>query len=413
MLNREALFAAVAASLAEEGCTGVLFVRAQRLRDLELTFGYEAGERLADAMERRLLEALRPVDRAFRVGGCDFAVVLPRLRQRQHAALAAGKIARSLREPHVIDACALHANIAVGVATSPEDGDDASTLCRRADAAVTTAVHMRERHAFNPSEPHRPVAYADLHEAIAGNRLETWLQPICAVDDGRLLGVESLTRWRHRNAWVPPAQFVAAAEKTGLIEALTHWSIHGTLRQCAPTLRLNRGLACSVNLSPRAVLDYGIVEQVDAALRLWDVPPNALKLEITETAFIDDVAVLSDALNELRAMGVGISIDDYGTGYSSLAYLRDFPVDEIKIDRSFVADMVVNPRSARIAATVVDLAHGLGMHTVAEGVENEEVLSMLKNMGCDRYQGYLHGRPRPASEVLSRIETGVAVQART
>jgi diguanylate cyclase len=404
MLNREALFAAIAEAVADGGSAGVLVLRTQRLREFEWLFGYEAAEHLAWAMEARLSEALRPADGLFRIGECDFAMVLPRLQQRQHAALAAGKVVRTLHDPLQSDGRPVRVGIAVGIATWPEDGEDAATLCRRADEAATLAVHTRERHAFNTSVPRQLVAYDALYGAIAANRLETWLQPIRTVADGRLLGFESLSRWRHEGALIPPERFVATAEQTGLIEALTHWSLHSALRHCAPALRRRPDLGCSVNLSPRAMLDHGIVEQVDAALRLWGVPARALNVEITETAFVEDAERLVGALTDLHAMGVGVSIDDYGAGYSSLVYLRDFPVDEIKIDRSFIVDMVGNPRSARLAGAVIDLAHNIGAHVVAEGVETEAALGMLRAMGCDRYQGYLHGRPRPAGEVLAEID---------
>lgn len=402
MLNRAALLDAIARAAATGACTGVLLLRTQRLREYEMLFGYEAAEHLADAVAARLQQALRPVDRVFRIGECDFAVVLPGLQQRQHAALAANKVARAMHDALAIDGRPTRASIAVGIATWPEDARDAATLCQRADQACLLAVQRPERYAFAPDVPRQVVAYDALQQAIEQNRLEVWLQPIHAVADDRLLGFESLARWHDGHAWVPPDSFIPAAEQTGLIESLTHWSINGTLRLCAAMLRGSPGLTCSVNLSPRAMLDHGIVEEIDAACRLWGVPAHALKVEVTETAFVEDASGLTAVLNELHDMGIAVSIDDYGTGYSSLAYLRDFPVDEIKIDRSFVADMATNRRSARLAAAVIELAHGLGACVVAEGVETRETLELLREMGCDRYQGYCIGKPLPAVEAIQR-----------
>jgi diguanylate cyclase len=404
MLNREALFACIAEAGRAGDCIGVLVLRTQRLRELELLFGYEAGEQLAAAMGLRLQDALRPVDRLFHIGECDFAIVLPGLQQRQHAALAAAKVSRAARAPLQVGGRPVRASIAVGVATRPEDGLDPVVLCQRADEATAQALQASERHAFNTSVRHQVVPQDALHDAIAGNRLEVWLQPIHAVADGRLQGFESLARWRHEGHWIPPDRFIATAEQTGLIGALTHWSLHGTLRHCAPVLRRHPGLICSINLSPRAILEHDIVEQFGAALRLWDVPASALKAEVTETAFVSDTGALSAALNELHALGLAISIDDYGTGYSSMVYLREFPVDEIKIDRSLIQDISASERSRRLAGAVVDLAHGIGAQVVAEGVETGHALALLREMDCDRYQGFLHGPPAPAAQVLAKAD---------
>lgn len=404
MLNREALFACLADTEGEGGCTGVLLLRTQRLREFEMLFGYPAGEALAAAMEQRLREALRPVDRLFHIGECDFAIVLPGLQQRQHAALAAAKVSRAARAPLEVCGHPVRANIAVGVATRPHDGTDAAALCLRADEATLEAMQASERHAFNSSSGRDVVSHDELREAIAGNRLAVWLQPIRRVRDGGLQGFESLARWQYRDGWIAPERFVATAEQTGLIVPLTRWSLHATLRLCAPLLRARPGLACSINLSPRAILEHDVVAEFASALSLWDVPASALKAEVTETAFVSDTRALSAALLELHAMGVAISIDDYGTGYASMAYLRDFPVDEIKLDRSLVEDITANRRSRQLAAAAVSLAHGIGAQVVAEGVESAQTLELLDGMGCDRYQGYLHGRPAPAADAIAAMK---------
>lgn len=403
MLNRDALFACVADADAQEGFTGVLVLRTQGLRDFEMLFGYAAGEALAEALEHRLREALRPADRLFRIGECDFAMVLPGLTQRQHAALAAGKVSRAARAPLEVCGHPVRADIAVGVATRPHDGTDPATLCLRADEATLEASQAAERHAFNSSVERQAVSHDALREAIAANRLSIWLQPIRSVRDGSLQGFESLARWRHRDAWVVPERFIATAEQTGLIGPLTHWNLHGTLRVCAPVLRKHPRLTCSINLSPRAILENDVVAEVSTALSLWAVPASALKVEVTETAFVSDIRPLSEVLRELHAMGVAISIDDYGTGYSSMVYLREFPVDEIKIDRSLVQDIATSTRSRQLAAAAVSLAHGIGAQVVAEGVESAATLDVLRDMGCDRYQGYLHGRPAPAAEAIAAM----------
>ncbi len=413
MLERAELHAAVDAAIAAApadapAAVGVLVVRTQRLREFEMLFGYAEAERLREAMAVRLAGALRAGDRVFAIGECDFAIVLPRLHDRQLAALAAAKVARVLRAPFEVQERPARASVAVGAATWPRDGSDAEQLCRRADRACQAAAVRRERHALFDGSDGPLVGHDALHDAIVRNQLQVYLQPIHALGDGRVVGFESLARWHTAAGWVPPAAFVAIAEDTGLIEELTRWSIHTTLRHCAPALRARRDLTCSINLSPRAVLEQDIVAHVESSLQIWGVRPEALVVEVTETAFVDDAAHVAGVLTALHAMGVGVSIDDYGTGYSSLAYLRHFPVTELKVDRSFVADMRGNPRSVQLVASMVELAHRLGAIAIAEGVEDEEDLAILRALDCDRYQGYLAARPAPAEAVLQALAPAIA-----
>ncbi len=408
MLNRDTLYATIEAARLQAPGTGpttpamgLLVVRAQRLREFERLFGYVASERLQVAMADRLEHALRRVDSVVSIGECAFAVVLPQLHDRQHAALAASKVARLMREPFEVLGRSMRASITVGGATWPEDAASADELCQRADAACADAVHQRERHALSSRGGGEAVAHDALHDALLRNQLQVYLQPIHAVAGGQLLGFESLARWQSDDGWIPPSVFIAVAEQTGLIDELTRWSINATLRHCADALRAQPGLTCSINLSPRAVLEHGIVEQIGSSLRIWGVPPQALIVEITETAFVEDPETTASVLGELHATGVGIAIDDYGTGYSSLSYLRNFPVTELKIDRSFVAGMAGNPRCEQLVAAMIELAHRLGATAVAEGVEQREELEALQRLGCDRYQGYYTARPGPADDVLA------------
>lgn len=411
MLNRDTLYASIEAARSPDGtggtgmpAMGLLVVRAQRLREFERLFGYVASERLQLAMADRLAHALRRVDSVVPIGECAFAVVLPQLHDRQHAALAASKVARLMREPFEVMGRPMRASITVGGATWPDDATAADVLCERADAACADAVHQRERHALSSRSGDDAVAHDVLHDALLRNQLQVYLQPIHGVADGRLRGFESLARWQSDDGWIPPSTFIAVAEQTGLIDELTRWSINATLRHCAEVLRAQPELTCSINLSPRAVLEPGIVDQIGSSLRIWGVPARALIVEITETAFVEDPEQTASVLGELHATGVGIAIDDYGTGYSSLSYLRHFPVTELKIDRSFVADMAGNPRCEQLVAAMIELAHRLGATAVAEGVEQRAELDALRRLGCDRYQGYYIARPGPADAVLAAIK---------
>jgi len=408
MLNRSALQEAFFRQLhgdAAGAVFGLLVVRALRLRELELLLGHGLAESLANVVEERLRGLLRPDDEVVRVGECDFAVVLPRLRERNHAALAASKVARGLNGMLDVAGRPIRVNVAVGAATWPADADSFETLCLHADQACAAAATHRERFAlFSGAGSSRLVEFGELHAAIAGNQLRLHLQPIHDIASGTLVGFEALSRWDNpRLGPVSPVNFVGLAEQTGLIGELTRWSLNASLRHCAQWLPNHPRVTCSVNVSPLAFVDQPLVDQIASALEIWGVPPRALTVEVTENAFAEDAPAIADALRTLHGMGVGVAIDDFGTGYSSFSYLKRFPVSELKIDIDFVADIARNPRSARLSASMVELAHSLGAVAVAEGVENPETLERLRELGCDQAQGYLLGRPVPAEDAVAAL----------
>ena len=398
MLNRNALQQAFSRQLRDgdaDAVCGLLVVRALRLRELGLLLGHGLVESLADAVEERLHGLLRPDDEVVRIGECDFGVLLPRLRERNHAALAASKVARGLNGMLNVDGRPIRANMVVGAATWPADADSFETLCLHADQACAAAASNRERFAlFSGVGRSRLVEYGELHAAIAGNQLRLHLQPIHNIASGALVGFEALTRWDNpRLGPVPPPRFIGLAEQTGLIGELTRWTLNAALRHCAEWLPTHPHVACSVNVSPLAFVDQPLLDQISSALEIWDVPAHALTVEVTENAFAEDVPAVSDTLRTLHEMGVGVAIDDFGTGYSSFSYLKRFQVSELKIDIDFVADIVREPRSAQLSASMVELAHSLGAVAVAEGVERPETLERLRELGCDLAQGWLYGRP--------------------
>ena len=404
VLNREQLFEAIerlASPRTGEGA--LLVVRMSNLRDYEAMFGYEAGEALVQAFEARLRECLRSVDVPVRIGECDYAVMLPGLADRNHVALAAAKVARTFQEPLAVRNRPAWTNVAVG-ACAVADAGTPTSLCRQADAACKQAWGLRERHFQHAGLSADPIGYEDLQEAIAGNRMQLFLQPIFSLRDGGLKGFESLSRWTHpQHGAIRPAIFVPMAEQAGLIHELTRWNLNASFRHCSPWIDRHPGLKCAVNISPLALTAPGFVEQMASALRLWKIPPASVMLEITETAFVDNLEQLAHALSSLHALGVGISIDDFGTGYSSLSYIRRFPVDELKIDMSFVHDLAGSERAARLVAWMIEMAHGMGALAVAEGIEGAETWARLREMGCDHGQGYYPGRPQPAEEALALL----------
>ena len=385
--------------------SGLLVVRALRLRELELLFGHPLVESLADAVEAHLQTLLRPHDEVVRIGECDFAVVLPRLRERNHAALAASKVARGLHGMLDVGGRPIRANFAVGAATWPVDAESFETLCLHADQACATAATSRDRFAlFSGTGRSRLIEYGELHAAIAGNQLRLHLQSIHDIATGGLVGFEALSRWDNpRLGPVSPAQFVGLAEQTGLIGELTRWTLNASLRHCAEWLPHHPDATVSVNISPLAFVDQPLVDQVASALEVWQVPAHLLTVEVTENALAADTSTIADALRTLYEMNVGVAIDDFGTGYSSFSYLKRFPVSEIKIDIDFVADIVRHERSAQLSASMVELAHSLGAVAVAEGVEDAQTLQRLRELGCDQAQGYLFSRPVPAEEAVAAL----------
>lgn len=409
MLNRTAAFEAVARHVAESqksGTTlGVLLVRLQRVHALNILFGYELRERLESAADRQLRTALRPVDVVIGIGAGEFLVLLPGLLSANHALLAAHRLVRAFELPLATEEGPLHSEIAVGASACPRHGDTPDLLCRRAEAAYAQALRSRERAAlYTPSSEFTEVSYVELRDALLEGRLEVHLQPIMALRSGRMVGLESLARWYSpRWGWVSPQLFVQFAEQTGLIGELSRWSINATLRHAVAARLPERGLRIALNLSPRLFAEPGLAEQIVAALKLWDVPAASVVLEITENAIMDNPERSAQVLEQLHAAGLRIAIDDFGVGYSSFAYLRQFPASELKIDQSFILDMKRSERSRQLVRSMVDLAHHLDMEVVAEGVSDAATQQELTAIGCDYAQGFHVGRPQPAESFLATL----------
>lgn len=401
MQGRAQVEAAIAELVAEGAPFAVLVLRTQRMHEVALSLGYAVAEAAADALVDVVRAALRPVDQLFRIGAYDVLVLLPRVRGRAHAELAAAKLVRALDAPLVVDDWNVLPVVAIGGATSPADGTDADLLCRTADRATGIALAAGERFAFGDADADAGFPLASLRAAIADNALVLHLQEIRSLSGAGPRRYEALARWTHPELGpVSPQRFVEAAERTGLIAELTRWSLNASLRHIAAMRVADPGAQVSVNLSVDALQWPGFVQQVIDLLAFWGVPADALLLEVTEGALMRDVSRCIQLLQALRGAGIRIAIDDFGTGYASMAYLRRLPVDELKIDRSFVMDMVTDPRALRLVESMIQLSHHLGLETVAEGVEDAETMALLRGVGCDFVQGYHIGRPAPADTLL-------------
>lgn len=398
-----------------DGPLAVLLVRLRSLDEFRIANGFGAGEQLAQASASLIRDALRPGDDVQVLDESEIMVALPRLRDRNHALLAGTRVLRIFDSPVRMGDRALPVAVAVGLSVCPGDGADAETLLRRAGIALRQARRGPQRCvAYAAGTDASRIPYEALRGAIADNQLEVHLQPILDLAQRQWVGFESLARWVDpQRGQVSPVDFIPVAEETGLVAELTRWSLNTTLRHASRAHRAGAPLGVSVNLSPRVFTQRDIVPQVLSALDVWGLPPSTLTLEVTETALMEDPTASLALLAELAAAGVGISIDDFGSGYSSLAYIRDLPATELKIDRAFVVDLARDRRAEQLVRSIIDMGHHLGMELVAEGVEDKETLEVLAGLGCDRAQGNFIQRAQPAEMVIAALGADCAAARAT
>jgi EAL domain-containing protein (putative c-di-GMP-specific phosphodiesterase class I) len=364
----------------------------------------------------RIHKILRDADTVARLGGDEFCVLLPRVDGLSDAFEVAQRIIAALGEPLEIDGMVLGIEASCGIAMAPDDGDNADLLLQRADVAMYVAKGSNVNvvaytDELNVNTPGRLTLLGDLRTAIAEDQLLLHYQPKANLETGATQGVEALVRWQHPTlGLLPPGEFIPVAEHTGLIKPLTTWVLTTALSQCRKWLdeTHTRGwpeLSMAINVSTRSLLDDGFPDEVEAALDRWDIPAHLLELEITESAIMTDPLRARRLLTELAELGVRIAIDDFGTGYSSLAYLKDLPVNQLKIDQSFVQHMHEDLNDAIIVRSVVDLGHNLGLQIVAEGVEDRATWDQLAQLGCDDAQGYFLAKPMAPGALMSWLET--------
>ena len=398
----------------------LLLLDLDRFKEVNDTFGHHHGDLLLWEVTQRLGRLVRETDTVARLGGDEFAVVLPEA-DAAGAVRVAHQIIDALDTPFGLDAHTMHVGVSVGIAIYPTHGSDAATLMRLADVAMYLAKRTQSGYAVydaaqDQHSPRRIALVTALRRAIPAGDLTLHYQPQLALVNGppgahdhvprrnrrRLVGVEALVRWQHpERGLIPPDEFIPLAEGTGLIKGLTERVLALALSQCRAWRRAGLLLPVAVNLSAWNLRDPRLVQTVAELLQAHDVPPAWLRLEMTESAIMADTERAVVVLSQLVALGVRVSVDDYGTGYSSLAYLKRLPVDELKIDKSFVRDMARDETDAAIVRSTVGLAHTLGLRAVAEGVEDEVTWARLAAMDCDVAQGYFISRPVTA-DALAR-----------
>jgi diguanylate cyclase (GGDEF)-like protein len=380
----------------------VLMIDLDRFKEVNDSFGHSVGDELLRMVGPRLQRGLGPDDLLARMGGDEFAVLLPDADSARAQEVAEG-IGAALRESFVLDSMPLHVDASIGIALCPDHGRDRSLLLARADTAMYVAKRARDGHqVWTPDgtadSRDRLRTLEQLRDALETDQLVPHYQPKLNLRTGRISGAEALVRWEHpERGLLTPDAFLPLAEQAGLMRRLALVVLERSLRDLQGWRAAGHELSLAVNLSVSNLQDVALPEQVAMLLEATGVPAGALTLEITEDVLMADAARSSQVLAALRALGIQLSIDDYGTGYSSLTYLRALPVDELKVDRSFVGQLTSDPRAAAIVRSTLQLGRELGMTIVVEGVEDAGALEALREWGCDVAQGYHVARPMPAS----------------
>ncbi|MDP9425806.1 MAG: EAL domain-containing protein [Actinomycetota bacterium] len=388
-----------------QGQVALLLLDLDGFKTVNDTLGHAVGDKLLVEVASTLRGAARPDDVVVRLGGDEFAVLLQNMPDTDAAVRAAENISQALHRPFTVDRVTLEVGASIGVAVAPEHGQDLDALLRRADVAMYQAkregsgVRLYDE-AKDPHDEEQLGLLSQLRSAIEEGQLRLHFQPKMSLREGRTVGFEALVRWEHpQRGLLAPGAFIPLAERTALMRPLTTWVLRTAVAQCAAWRAEGWEVDVAVNIAPATLLEPEFPSQVMQVLADAGLPGSALELEITETAVMIDPARAADTLRRLQAMGVAVSIDDFGAGYTSLSYLKSLPVRSLKIDRGFVTHLIENGKDEAVARSIVSLGHDLGLNVVAEGVETSDVRQRLLELGCDEIQGYLLSRPIPSADV--------------
>jgi diguanylate cyclase (GGDEF)-like protein len=381
----------------------VMLLDLDRFKEINDTLGHEKGDGFLVEVARRLQLSLRASDTIARLGGDEFGLLVPVL-DTGDAQRVANRLLGQLEQPFNVGDLSLRARGSVGIALYPDDGSDTETLLRKADVAMYAGKQVHLPVLYSPEHDHyspeRLLLIGELKRAIEEDELVVHYQPVVDVSHGRVQGLEALVRWQHpERGLISPAQFVVFAEQTGLMELLTEAVLRIALPQCAAWRREGQDVVVAVNVSGRDLGDRGFPARVASLLAEVDLDPEALELEIGEDTLLADPVRTLTVLDNLRDIGVRLAVDDFGAGRTSLHYLRKLRVDALKIDRSFVLDLLGDTDNQAIVRSTIELAHRLGLTVVAEGVETADTLDLLAGYGCDLAQGHLFSRPVPAGQL--------------
>lgn len=391
----------------------VMFLDLDRFKTINDTLGHAVGDRLLQDVAERISHCLREVDTVARWGGDEFTLLLPHLRYPDDAVIITERILHALKPGFYLEGHHLHVTTSIGIALYPSDGTDPDTLLRNADAALYRAKESgRNNYQFytanlNSSSSELLRLENQLHQACDRDELRLYYQPQIATTSGDVIHVEALARWQHpEHGLLSPKHFIAIAEENGLIVSIGEWVLHRACQDCSHWQNEGlRGIGVSVNLSSRQFLHPNLVNDIRHCLETHRLSPHLLTLEITETIAMQNLEMTKEILLRLRNIGVGIALDDFGMGYSSLNYLKQFPLTSLKMDRSFVQDLSENAQDVAIARAILALGKGLNLNVVAEGVETVEQLDILRELGCDLIQGFFYSRPIPYDRLFVWLQT--------
>lgn len=393
----------------------VLFLDLDQFKLVNDTLGHGAGDRLLQAVAERLQASLREMDTIARMGGDEFTMILTDFTDEQAPAIVAGRVLATLSRPFVVDRHEHFVTGSMGISTYPADGEDAETLVRNADVAMYRAKELGAntfqmfRETMNAAAVERMQVEKPLRAALEKREFDLHYQVRVDLASNTVQGAEALLRWKSPEfGLVLPGKFIGIAEQSGLIQPITGWAIQEACSRNKSWIDAGfRPMDVAVNISPRSFHRLELVKVVQSALKRTGLDAGRLTLEITENTIMNDAEATIAILTELKEMGVRISIDDFGTGYSSLSYLKRLPIDNVKIDCSFIRHVTTDPDDAAIVRTIISMAHSLRLTVTAEGVERMDQLEFLREASCDEVQGYFISRPVPHDEILSILRNGL------
>ena len=411
VLLRDRLDQAIQFALREEKNLALFILDLDHFKEINDTLGLHSGDQVLKHVALRLRGVVRGSDTLARLGGDEFAILLPLIKKRNHAQTVAEKIQNSFHSPFIVGGLNLDVQASIGIAISPEHGKDVDTIMQRADIAMYVAKQNNDGFAIysqklDKHNPKRLTLMGELRQAIENGDLVLHYQPKINIKTNRISGVEALVRWQHKeHGLIPPDDFIPLAERSGLIQQLFTWVAKTALAQADQWHNDQLKIGVAINLSPSTLLDTDLPDVITGLLASYNLPARHITFEITEGSIFKDPDLALEILTRLAEMGINISIDDFGTGYSSLSYLKKLPVSELKIDKSFIQDMLENENDEIIVRSTIDLAHNMGLKVVAEGAEEKETVARLKSLGCDIIQGYYYSKPLSGNDCTDWFNT--------
>ncbi len=407
-LLRDRIGQALAFARNKENNVAVLFLDLDRFKNINDTLGHNVGDMLLKSVACRLKESLFERDTLARLGGDDYIILLTDLPDKKVAEKVAKRLLDSFKRPFIIHEKEIYVDCSIGIAHYPENGDDVDVLIKHAESAMYYAKEQGRNNIQLSSEEIQTATAQrfeienDLRVAIKASQLRVFYQPQFSLPDGKITGIEALVRWQHpSHGLIPPDKFIPVAEETGLIIPLGEW----VLRNAIADMQKMRELGCqpgriAINLSARQLYHVDTPGMLESVLKDAGIGTDVLEIEITESGIMQNPERAEANLKQMKEMGVSISIDDFGTGYSSLAYLKRFPIDTLKIDKSFVRDITFDKGDATLVQTVIAMAEALQLRVIAEGIETQEQHDYLARFGCDEGQGYMYARPMPCDDLI-------------